>query len=81
MFLSYFVSFIRVILNPLKISIRKIKCNKDLLKWGFTDIVIAGVERRQYEVYLKVLAHESMKPANLQRHLDTKHPALKDKSI
>ncbi|CAB4059212.1 unnamed protein product [Lepeophtheirus salmonis] len=29
----------------------------------------------------KFLAHESMKPAKLQRHLETKHPALKDKSI
>ena len=29
----------------------------------------------------KVLAHESMKPAKPQRHLEPKHPALKDKGI
>ena len=73
--------FIRVILNVLKMSVRKRKYSDDFLKWGFTDIVNAGVERPQCVVCLEVLAHESMKPAKLQRHLKTKHPALKDKSI
>ena len=62
-------------------SVRKRKYSDDFLKWGFTDIVNAGVERPQCVVCLEVLAHESMKPAKLQRHLETKHPALKDKSI
>ena len=62
-------------------SVRKRKYSNDFLKWGFTDIVIAGVERPQCVLCLEVLAHESMKPAKLQRHLETKHPALKDKGI
>ena len=62
-------------------SVRKRKYSNDFLKWGFTDIVIAGVERPQCVLCLEVLAHESMKPAKLQRHLETKHPALKYKSI
>ena len=62
-------------------SVRKRKYSDDFLKWGFTDIVNAGVERLQCVVCLEVLAHESMKPAKLQRHLETKHSALKDKSI
>ena len=62
-------------------SVSKRKYSDDFLKWGFTDIVNAGVERPQCVVCLEVLAHESMKPAKLQRHLETKHPALKDKSI
>ena len=62
-------------------SARKRKYSDDFLKWGFTGIVDAGVERPQCVVCLQVLAHESMKPTKLQRHLETKHPALKDKSI
>ena len=62
-------------------SVRKRKYSNDFLKWGFTDIVIAGVERPQCVICLEVLAHQSMKPAKLQRHLETKHPALKDKGI
>ena len=62
-------------------SERKRKYSDDFLKWGFTDIVIAGVERPQCVVCLEVLAHESMKPIKLQRHLQTKQPDLKDKSI
>ena len=62
-------------------SVRKRKYSEDFLKWGFTDIVNADVERPQCVVCLEVLAHESMKPAKLQRHLQTKHPDLKDKSI
>ena len=62
-------------------SVRKRKYSDDFLKWGFTDIVITGVQRPQCVVCLEVLAHESMKPAKIQRHLETKHPALKDKSI
>ena len=62
-------------------SVRKRKYSDDFLKWGFTDIVNAGVERLQCVVCLEVLAHESMKPAKLQKHLETKHFALKDESI
>ena len=51
------------------------------MKSRFTDIIIAGVERPQCVVCLEVLAHESLKPAKFQRHLQTKHPHLKDKSI
>ena len=62
-------------------SVRKRKYSNNFLKWGFTDIFIAGGERPQCVLCLEVLAHESMKPAKPQRHLETKHPALKDKSI
>ena len=51
------------------------------MKWGFTDIVNAGVERPQCVICLEVLANESMKPAKLQRHLQSKHPNLMDKSF
>ena len=57
---------------------RKRKYCDDYIKWGFTNIVIAGVERPQCVICLEVLAHESMKPAKLQRHLQAKHPNLKN---
>ncbi|XP_071750239.1 zinc finger BED domain-containing protein 5-like [Lepeophtheirus salmonis] len=44
-------------------------------------MVNAGVERPQCVVCLEVLVHESMKPAELLRHIESKHTALKDKSI
>lgn len=62
-------------------SLRKRKYSEDFLKWGFTDIVNAGVERPQCVICLEVLANESMKPVKLQRHLQSKHPNLMDKSF
>ena len=58
-------------------SVREIKYSEGFLKWGFTDIVNADVERPQCVVCLEVLAHKFMKPAKLK----TKHPHLKDRSI
>ncbi len=60
-------------------SAKKRKYVDDYIQWGFTNIVIDGMERPQCVICLEVLANESMKPAKLQRHLNTKHSNLNNK--
>ena len=61
--------------------VRKRKYSDYFLKCRFTDIVNTGVQRSLCVVCLEVISHESMKLAKLQRHLETKHPAMYDKCI
>ncbi|XP_069498778.1 zinc finger BED domain-containing protein 5-like [Ambystoma mexicanum] len=50
------------------------------LDLGFTSVVIRGETRPQCVVCGAILANESMKPAKLRRHLETKHGELIGKS-
>ncbi|GFT08503.1 hypothetical protein TNCV_5024061 [Trichonephila clavipes] len=56
------------------------KCNEEFIKYGFTFCVVDDEERRIYFIFHEKLANESMKPAKLKRHLETKHRELQNKS-
>ena len=56
------------------------KYDKSYLQFGFT--VTGPTEQRpQCVLCAEVLANDSMKPCKLKRHLDTKHPDLKEKPV
>ncbi|GAA6073184.1 SCAN domain-containing protein 3 [Tachysurus ichikawai] len=55
------------------------KYREKYINYGFTCIVINQVQHPQCVVCSEVLAHESLKPVKMQRHLNTKHPSLTDK--
>ena len=59
---------------------RKRKYVEDYINFGFTSIISAGKEKPQCVVCSEVLSEESMKPNKLRRHLESKHPKLKNKS-
>ncbi|CAG4955502.1 unnamed protein product [Parnassius apollo] len=49
------------------------------IQFGFKCTVLNFEQRPQCVFCSEVLANESMKPAKLKRHLETKHPQLKNK--
>lgn len=51
------------------------------LKCGFSYIEDNKGQKPQCVICSEVLANESMKPSKLKHHLDTKHPACKDKPV
>lgn len=62
-------------------STKKRKYSSDFLKYGFTSIVVASVEKPQCVICNDILSAESMKPNKLIRHFNTKHPNFADKDI
>lgn len=54
------------------------KYDEAYLAFGFTCATVGNEERLSCAVCLKVLACDSLK---LRRHLETKHPEHKDKSV
>jgi hypothetical protein len=56
---------------------RKRKYREELIKYGFTSIVINGEERPQCVIFCEVLANESFKVMLI--HLKTKHDSLADR--
>ncbi|KAM4749061.1 zinc finger BED domain-containing protein 5-like [Rhinophrynus dorsalis] len=57
------------------------KYSDEFLKYGFTYIVAAGIEKPQCVICTEVLLAESMKPNKLKRHFDSKHPSFASKDI
>ncbi|KAM4696055.1 zinc finger BED domain-containing protein 5-like [Rhinophrynus dorsalis] len=57
------------------------KYSDEFLKYGFTYIVAAGIEKPQCVICTEVLSAESMKPNKLKRHFDSKHPSFASKDI
>ncbi|XP_073667603.1 SCAN domain-containing protein 3-like [Paramisgurnus dabryanus] len=55
------------------------KYREEYITYGFTCIVLNQVQHPQCVVCSEVLAHESLKPVKMLRHLKTKHPSLADK--
>ena len=51
------------------------------LKFGFTSIIIGGIEKPQCVLCLKVLSAESMKPFKLKRHFEKEHPTYNNRDI
>ena len=58
------------------------KCRKyreEYIQYGFTCLIINEAQHPQCVVCTEVLAHESLKPVKMLRHLNTKHPSLATK--
>ena len=53
----------------------------DYLKFGFTSIIIGGIEKPQCVLCLKVLSAESMIKFQLKRHFEKEHPTYNDRDI
>lgn len=49
------------------------KYREEFIKYGFVCQVVNAVQHPQCVVCSEVLAHESLKPVKMQRHLNTKH--------
>jgi len=62
-------------------SIRKRKYSEELLKYGFTFILNAGIEKPQCVICSEILSAESMKPNKMKRHFDAKHPNFAGKDV
>ena len=58
---------------------RKRKFCDEYLHYGFTSIIVSGVEKPQCVICSDILSEESMKPNKLKRHFSTKHPQFADK--
>ncbi|XP_052002455.1 zinc finger BED domain-containing protein 5-like [Xyrauchen texanus] len=57
------------------------KYQEEFIKYGFTCSTVNDVDHPQCVICSEVLAHESMKPEKMQRHLETRHPACVEKPI
>ncbi len=60
------------------------KCRKyreEFIQYGFTCVIVNEVQHPQCVVCTEVLAHESLKPVKMLRHLKTKHPSLAAKPV
>ena len=62
-------------------SIRKRKYSEELLKYGLTFIVEAGIEKPQCVICNEIISAESMKPNKMKRHFDAKHPIFAGKDV
>src|SRR6218665_2785578 len=68
-------------MNEGELSVKKRKYSDEFLKYGFTSVVVAGIEKPQCVICNGVLSAESMKPNKLKRHCDTKHHNFSDKDV
>ncbi|XP_023238257.1 zinc finger BED domain-containing protein 5-like [Centruroides sculpturatus] len=59
--------------------VKKKKYSEEFLRYGFTSIITAGIEKLQYVICCEVLSAESMKLNKLKRHFDSKHPSFAGK--
>lgn len=66
--------------NPSTSKTKRRKFSDEYLAYGFTSTNLNGEERPQCVICYEVLSNESMKPAKLRRHLETKHQELREKS-
>ena len=62
-------------------SIRKRKYSEEFLKYGFTFIVEAGIEKPQCVICNEIMSAESTKPNEMKRHFDAKHSNFADKDV
>ena len=70
-------------MNEGELSVKKKKYSDDFFKqaYGFTSIVVAGIEKPQCVICIDVLSAESMKRNKLKGHFDTKHHNFSDKDV
>ena len=62
-------------------SIRKRKYSEEFLRYGFTFIVEAGIEKPQCVICNEIMSAESMKPNEMKRHFDAKHSNFAGKDV
>ena len=62
-------------------SIRKRKYSEEFLKYGFTFIVDAGIEKPQCVICNDIISTESMKPNKMKRHFDAKNSNFVGKDV
>ena len=74
---STFAKFSRISLSNM--SIKKRKYDDSYIQFGFTSVVINGMENLQCVLCNKVLSNDSIRPAKLKQHLDNVHPQSKQK--
>ena len=55
-------------MNEGELSVKKTKYSDEFFKYGFTPIVVVGIEKPQYFICYDLLSAESMKPNKLKRH-------------
>ncbi len=67
--------------TPSDQSKKRQKYQEEFIKYGFTCSIVNNIDFPQCVICSEVLAHESMKPGKMQRHLETKHPSLIEKPI
>ncbi len=67
--------------TPSDQSWKRRKYQEEFIKYGFTCSIVNNVDFPQCVICSEVLAHESMKPGKMQRHLETKHPSFIEKPI
>ena len=60
-------------------SSKKRKYDESYMQYGFTSVIVGGVERPQSVLCNKVFNNDSMRPAKLKQHLQNVHPQSKDK--
>lgn len=60
-------------------SAKKRKYNDDYIKYGFVAMRKSDIDHPQCVICYEVLSNDAMRPSRLERHLSTKHTALKDK--
>ena len=58
-------------------SIKKRKYDDSYIQFGYTSVVINGMENPQCVLCNKVLSNDYMRPAKLKQHLDNVHPQSK----
>src|SRR6218665_4154685 len=64
-----------------ELSVKKRKYSGEFLKYGFTSMVVARIEKPQCVICNDVLSAESMKPNKLKRPFDNKHQNLSYKDV
>ncbi len=62
--------------TPSDQSRKRQKYQEEFIKYGFTCSIVNNVDFPQCVICSEVLAHKSMKPGKMQRHLETKHPFI-----
>ncbi len=67
--------------TPSDQSRKRRKYQEEFIKYGFTCSTVNNIDFPQCVICSEVLAHESMKPGKMQRHLETKHPSFIEKPI
>ncbi|CAG9814705.1 unnamed protein product [Phaedon cochleariae] len=66
--------------RPSTSKVKRRKFSDEYLAFGLSSITLNGEERPQCVICYEFLSNESMKPAKLRRHLETKHQELCEKS-
>ena len=59
-------------------SSKKRKYDESYMQYGFTPVIVGGVERPQCVLCKRVLSNDSMRPVKLKQYLQNGHPQSKD---